>query len=205
MKLTSHDWKVLQIPLMVLAATAVFIGLLVGYTGHQADKARQALENQQGALNGARQRFQTSGAEKDMIVKYMPLYLELVRQGFIGEERRIEWIDDLRTINQQFKLFGISYSIGAQEVYKPPFSLNTGGFVLHRSVMKIEAPLLHEGDLMTIFNTLAAKERAPFMVRDCVITRVGGGGKNKFLPNLTSACEIDWLTVTEPARSGSKP
>lgn len=203
MKLTSHDWQVLQLPLIALVVVVVIVLLLVGYTGNQKDQAWQNLQAQQSQLNQARSRFETSGAEKDMIAHYMPQYLQLVHQGFIGEERRIEWIDDLRTINQQYKLFGISYTIGAQETHKPVFNLVPGPFTLHRSVMKVATPLLHEGDLMTVVNAMASRQRAPFLLRDCEITRIPGGSHNKFLPNLDARCEIDWLTVTEPERAGA--
>jgi hypothetical protein len=205
MKLTTHDWKILQLSLVVLGVVAITALLLLAYTGQQKDRAMQGMEVQKRQLDQARNRFQTSGAEKDTIAQYMPLYLNLVRQGFIGEERRIEWIDDLRTINQQYKLFGINYSIGAQEVYKPPFNVATGSFTLHRSVMKLETPLLHEGDLLSIINALASREHAPFMLRDCVISRTGAAIKTKFVPNLNASCEIDWLSVTEPPRAGGQP
>lgn len=205
MKLTSHDWKVLQLPLVVLGIVVLAVLLLLGYTGKQKDLAMQAMQAQQNQLQQAHNRFQTSGDEKNAIIKYMPPYLDLVRKGFIGEERRIEWIDDLRTINQQYKLFGITYSIGAQETYKPPFNVAMGSFVLHRSPMKIETPLLHEGDLLTIVNALTSQHRAPFTLRDCVMTRTGMVAKNKFAPNLNASCDIDWLTVTEPPRDGGHP
>lgn len=205
MKLTNHDWKILQLPLIALGVVAIVSLLLLTYTGQQQAQATQAMEAQQRQLDQARNRFQTSGAEKDMIAQYMPLYLDLVRRGVIGEERRIEWIDDLRTINQQYKLFGINYNIGAQENYKPPFSLATGAFTLHRSVMKLETPLLHEGDLLTIINALASRAHAPFMLRDCAISRNGTAIKTKFVPNLNASCELDWLSVTEPPRAGGQP
>ena len=204
MKLTQHDWKILQLPLVALGVVAILSLLLLTYTGQQQTQATQAMEAQQRQLDQARNRFQTSGAEKDMIAHYTPLYLNLVRRGFIGEERRIEWIDDLRTINQQYKLFGINYSIGAQETYKPPFNLATGSFTLHRSVMKLETPLLHEGDLLTIISALASREHAPFMLRDCVISRNGTAIRTKFVPNLNAGCELDWLSVTEPPRAGGQ-
>jgi len=205
MKLTSRDWKVLQAPLVGLGLVLFGILLLVIYTQTLKDQAWNDLQAQQAQLSQARSRLETSGAEKSMIAQYMPLYLNMVRRGFIGEERRIEWIDDLRTINRDYKLFGVNYSIGAQEPYKSPFKVVTGVFNLHRSVMKIESPLLHEGDLQTIVGAMASRERAPFLVRDCVLSRIPGGARNKFLPNLTAACELEWLTVTEPPRAGSKP
>lgn len=205
MKLTSHDWKVLQLPLIAFGFVLIVVLALISYTGNKKAEALIKLESQKSQLNQARQRFQTSGMEKEMIAKYMPMYLDLVRRGFIGEERRIEWIDDLRTINQQFKLFGIHYSIGTQEIYKPPFQVDTSIFSLHHSLMKIEIPLLHEGDVLTVLNYLDSRQSAPFMPRDCVISRLSSSTKNKFLPYLNASCELDWLTISEPSLTGAKP
>ena len=205
MKLTSHDWKILQLPLIAFGFVVIVVLALISYTGDKKDQALAKLESQKSQLNQARQRFQTSGAEKETIVKYMPLYFDLVRRGFIGEERRIEWIDNLRTINQQYKLFGIHYSIGTQEIYKPLFQVDIGPFTLHHSLMRIETPLLHEGDMLTIFKALENRQSSPFMPSDCEINRLPGTTKNKFVPNLGASCEIEWLTISEPARNGTKP
>lgn len=205
MKLNHREWKALQLPLAVFGLALLAALALISYTGHKKAQALAALESQNNQLHQARQRFETSGAEKGMITEYMPLYLDLVRKGFIGEERRIEWIDDLRTINQQYKLFGIHYSIGAQENLKLSFLPDANPFSLHHSLMKIETPLLHEGDLLTILNVSSTRNLAPFMPRDCVISRLSGSSRGKFVPNLNATCEIDWLTVSEPVRAGAKP
>jgi hypothetical protein len=205
MKLTNHDWKVLQPSLIALGVVLAVTSLLLLYTRQQKELAVDALQVQQSRLSQARNRFQTSGAEKETIVKYMPLYLGLVRRGFIGEERRIEWIDQLRNINQQYKLFGINYSIGAQEIYKAPLNLVLGAFVLHRSKMKIDTPLLHEGDLLIILNAMDKDDLAPFILQDCTLTKIATITRARFVPNLNASCEIDWLTVSEPARTGNPP
>lgn len=205
MKLTKHDWLMLRFPLVALGAVVVLVLLLAGYTGTLKDAAWQNLQIQQNQLDQARNRFQTSGSEKDMIVRYLPLYLGLIQQGFVGDERRIEWIDDLRIINQQYKLFGINYSIGAQEAKGAPINMAAGPFGLHRSVMKIEVPLLHEYDLLTIVDALATRRRAPFLLRDCTVSRLQEVSRHQFQPNLSASCEIEWLTITEPPRMGGIP
>ncbi len=205
MKLTARDWQVLRLPLIGLGVVVLLALLLTAHTGATKDAAWQALQAQQSQFDQARNRFQTSGSEKEMIARYLPLYLELVQQGFIGEERRIEWIDDLRTINQQYKLFGIHYSIGAQEARGPALSMVTGPFALHRSVMKIEMGLLHENDLLAITDALSSHRRAPFLLRDCIVSRSTEGNRSQFLPNLNASCEIEWLTIAEPPRAGGTP
>lgn len=205
MRLTSQDWRKLQLPLLTLGVALIVATLLYYATDTRLTKAQQLLQTQQNALNQARQRYQASGAEKDNIVKYMPMYQTLISQGFVGEEQRVRWIDDLRNTNMNYKFFGINYDIGAQQDYKPAFPLNVGSFILHRSVMKLNFAMLHEMDLLTLIQALSKNQSPRFMVRDCTITRVSGGGRNKFLPNLNAACELDWLTIREPGSVEKQP
>ncbi|MCX7626864.1 MAG: hypothetical protein N2Z69_00380 [Methylophilaceae bacterium] len=202
MTFNAHDLRKLQLPLITLGVVLILATLLYSTTETRKTRLEQLLKVQQSALLQAQQRYQSSGQERDNILKYLPAYEQLIRRGFVGEEQRVDWIDDLRNINLRYKLFGISYDIAAQEDYKPAFPLEIGNFGLHRSVMKISFPLLHENDLFTLLHELPKQNNPPFMVRDCIIERLPGGGRGKFLPNLNATCEIDWLTITEPPRHG---
>lgn len=203
MKLTPQDWQKLRYPIIGLGAALISMTLLVGFAEDQKNTIQQKLQHQENQLSQARQRYQTSGQEKEIIIKFLPLYQQLIKDGFIGEERRIEWVDTLRNINQQNKLFGINYSIGMQEEYKPKFALNAGSFILHRSIMKLELPMLHEGDLFTAIDALAAQQTTPFMLRDCEIKRQTENVQSKLVPNLVANCELDWLTMLEPKTAGN--
>lgn len=205
MKLTPQEWRILQIPLAVLVLAVVCMAALAYFAHQQKTTTEAALQTQEMQLNQARQRYQSSGQEKETIVQYLPVYRRLISEGFIGEERRIEWVDNLRTIHQENKLFGINYSIGVQEAYKPLFNLNPGPMTLHRSVMKLELAMLHEGDLLLLLDELRARKITPFILRQCEITKRPGASFDKFLPNLQAACELDWLTVREPAVLGAQP
>jgi hypothetical protein len=202
MKLTSQDWRKLQLPLITFGVALIIATLLYSTTDVRLLKVEKELQAQNILLNQARSRYQTSGAEKDSIVHYLPLYQKLIQQGFIGEEQRIDWIDDLRNVNMRYKFFGVSYDIGTMQDYKPAFPLDVGNFKLHRSTMKLTFAMLHEGDLLTLLKALPQEQNPPFMLRDCTISTVQGGGKGKFVPNLNSVCEIDWLSVTEPNVNG---
>ena len=205
MKLTPQEWRILQIPLAVLVLVVVCMAALV-YFAHQQKTATEAvLQAQEMQLNQARQRYQSSGQEKETIVRYLPVYRRLISEGFIGEERRIEWVDNLRTIHQENKLFGINYSIGVQEPYKPTFNLNPGPMALFHSVMKLELAMLHEGDLLLLLDELRARKITPFLVRRCEINKRAVTAFDKFAPNLQADCELDWLTVREPAILGAQP
>lgn len=201
MKLEKNDWQKLQTPLLILVAVTAAVVSLFATAQYFNTNQEQALQNQQNQLNAARQRYQSSGAEKAMITEYLPRYQALISKGFVGEERRIEWVEALREQHKNHKLFGIKYSISHQEKYTPVFAANLGGFTLSRSVMKLDLDMLHEGDLLQLTESLNTNNTAPFILRDCEIARLNPAGQisNQLIANLHAQCELDWLTLREPA------
>ncbi len=204
MSISRQDWRKLRNPILGLGAALVLIGLLISFADQYRQNNETALQAQQNLLNQARQKYQSSGLEKETITQYLPIYNNLLASGFIGEEQRIEWIENLRQIHAQNKLFSIDYSIGLQENYKPSFLLNLGNFKLNRSVMKLNLYMLHEGDLLALLDGLQ-EQTTPFIVRDCEITRPIGTVINtqNISANLKAACEIDWLTLRDPQLTGA--
>lgn len=198
MNFTKDDLRKLQFPIAFFIASIILGWLIYSTANTREHKATEALQKQTVELQLAREHYQSSGKEKENIEKYMPLYSVLIERGFIGEEQRIDWISDLRKINQENKLFGVNYDINAQEEYKPKFPTNTGKFTLRRSVMELKFAMLHENDLFTLFEALRLQKNPPFMVRDCIVSRTKAELRGIFEPNLNTVCEIDWLTITEP-------
>ncbi|HQN65110.1 MAG TPA: hypothetical protein PLR90_04695 [Methylophilus sp.] len=205
MTLTPHDWRRLRFPIIGLGLALVLIGILVSFADRYRIEHESAMQAQQNLLNQARQKYQSSGMERDAIVQYLPIYNQLLADGFIGEERRIEWIEILRQIHAQHKLFSIDYKISLQENYSPAFLGNLGNFTLHRSVMRLDLEMLHEGDLLTLLDELRAQP-TPFIVRDCEMKQISGMpiNPNNFKANLKATCEIDWLTLRDPQLSATK-
>jgi len=202
MKLNKQDLQKLQAPLLGLVAVTIAVLLLFGLAQNYNASQEEALQKQQTQLNAATRRYRLSGAEKEMITEYLPKYQNLINKGFVGEERRIEWVENLREQHANHKLFGIKYSISHQDKYTPLFAANLGGFVLNRSVMKLELDMLHEGDLLQLTESLSAKNTAPFILRDCEITRLTDASalSNQLVANLHAQCDLDWLTLREPSQ-----
>jgi hypothetical protein len=197
---SAKDAHKLQVPILLIGITLIVVIILIVLAHRYSTEQEKALQTQQGLLNSARQHFQSSGIEKDMITEYLPKYQMLIDKGFVGEERRIEWVDELRAQHKNHKLFGVKYSISQQEVYKPAFISNTGGFVLHRSIMTLDLDMLHEGDILQLIESLGAKNGAPFVLRDCEIRRLNANTElsRQLVANLHAQCELDWLTLHEP-------
>ncbi|MFL9710862.1 hypothetical protein [Methylobacillus sp. Pita1] len=197
MKLNRQDWQRLALPLTALLVALVFAVGIVAYAQAYRDEVGQRLQQQQSQLMQARSRLLSSDQERENIIRYLPVYQRLINEGFIGEEHRIEWVDALRNTHQSQRLFGIKYSIGAQAPYQPGFVGNTAPFTLYRSIMKLELPLLHEGDLLVLLDGLKRNQSTPFLVRDCTMERSGIAVTTMLAPVASVACEIDWLTLRE--------
>ncbi|NOS98481.1 MAG: hypothetical protein HOP25_08435 [Methylotenera sp.] len=201
MKLDKQDWRKLQPTLIVSVGVVIVVIVLSVLAQNYSKRQEQTMQTQKNLLNSAKQRYQSSGIEKETITEYLPRYQSLINKGFVGEERRLEWVDELRKQHQNYKLFSIKYSIGLQEPYKPNFATNVGGFVMNRSVMTLDLDMLHEEDILQLTEALSKSNDEVFMLRDCEITRLTAGGalSKQLTPNLHAKCELDWLTLREPA------
>lgn len=203
MKLTQQDWKRLQPPLLGMGIALVLVGLLAFYAEDYKSQQAAALLIKQAEFNQAQQKYRLSGQERETIVQYLPIYQDLISKGFVGEEQRIEWIEQLRQVHLQHKLFSIGYAIGEQEKISPAYLPNMSSFSLHRSTMKLDMDLLHEEDLLTLLNGLK-QQTAPFIIRECEINRPIGSkiNANLLTNNAKARCEIDWITLREPSKGG---
>ena len=193
--MTTEDLRALRKPLLVLLAVIATGGGLIYSTNLTLKSAERKLTQQESQLREARVQLQKAGQEKTIILQYLESYQFLQKAGFIGEEQRINWLDGLRLTNQQAQLFGVDYTISAQQPYPYAGELDPGQLKLYQSVMKVSVRLLHEGDLIRFLNTLAAQRSGFFTIDQCVLDRIGASDTSQYQPNLTANCLLSWITV----------
>ncbi len=201
--LARADWRKIKMALVTIVTVSIVLTLLILFAHNYSARQKNILQKQQGKLNLARQNCQFSGLESEGIAEYLPKYNALIQQGFVGEERRIDWIAALHAQHKAHKLFDIKYGIRPQENYQPSFAEKFSAIVLHRSVMTLDLDMLHEFDILLLTESLASKKIAPFMLHDCEIIRRDKAGElaNPMTANLHAKCELDWLTIDEPVAS----
>ncbi len=200
------DLRALRMPLVVLVAVLLVSGALVFYSKLLVDASNQLLNQQQNQLREARIRYQKSGDERELINHYLDDYLRLQKQGFIGTEQRINWLDGLRVANQQAELFGVEYQIGAQHPYTFTAEYNPDNLALQQSQMKLNFRLLHEDDLMRFFNILSTKNVGLFHLDQCKLERADSNATAiRFQPNLRAECNLTWITLNPADLVRNKP
>jgi len=199
-----RDLSALRGPLLLVALILALGAGAIVFSERFMERAEREAMQQKALLQEARLRYQRSGDEKETIVRYLGGYEQLQRDGVVGEERRINWIDGLRNANISSELFGVDYQIGVQQPY-PAGGATQGGIELRQSVMKIRLPLLHEGDLLHFLDTLKRQQVGLFLVDQCVLERINAtGGSPRYQPNLNAECTLTWLTVPEDSGKDKK-
>ena len=125
---------------------------------------------------------------------YQPQFLELRRKGLIGEERRLDWVEAIRQIQQRRRLLPLSYEIEPQQPYLLETQLSMGDYQLRGSRMALRMDLLHELDLFHFLTDL--RQVGTFTVQDCVIRRASNAGTAPLAPTLNAECTLNWVTLT---------
>ena len=199
--MTRDDLEVLRIPLIVLAITTVIAGAVVYSSSTILQSARHLLTQRESELRQARLRIQNAGEEKEMIGRYLAAFQQLSRAGLVGEEQRINWLDNIRVANEAAGVFGVEYEIGAQRPYVYASEFNAGQLLLQESLMQLKFRLLHEEDLPRFLTTLARRGGGFFTVDQCIVRRLKPMESERTLqyqPNLTAECDLRWITIKPP-------
>lgn len=203
MAINRKDFAPLQLPLIVLAAIIGLSAWVVTLTNGALESAQLQLTSAKSATDVARRRFQRTDEEKAMIQRYLPAYQQLVKESFIGTERRIDWIDALRAADRRTALLGVEYQIEAQKSYGAgQFADKSLGQRLRSSTMLINFGIVHEGDLIQFLDALAARNAGLFSVNACSIEPINIVDPAPRRANLRARCEIQWITIapaTEPS------
>ena len=202
-----EDLEALRIPLAALGGTLLVALVMIWYSGSVLDSADRTRKQRESQLREARSRIQNAGEEKQMIGQYLAGSQALAKAGFVGEEQRINWLDSLRLANEETRIFGVEYDIGAQKPYVYAAEYNPGQLVLQESVMHLKFNLLHEEDMPRFFDALGRRGAGFFTVEQCQMRRARQGDVDRSMsvqPNLVAECDLRWLTVKPQAGSERK-
>lgn len=181
--------------LLLLAATLAAAGAIAAvlHFNRQAEQTHQQALTQQ---NENRARLSRAHEDEREIGEKIARYRELIQQGRTQPERRLDWVETLRSIKTSRRLLGLDYEISPQRPLDEK-NVASGGYKFLVSPMKLEMPLLHENDLLGLLADLSAQVQAIVSVRSCRIERLLPDAALTNAANLKASCEIDWITLQE--------
>jgi len=179
-------WNLLFIVTTILIGAAMLyysrIVLLDAQKNHKQATTKRA--EVQGKLANAR------NEEQELLEKFSR-YEGIVKNGYIGSERRLDWIEQIRKIKNTRKLIDVVYELEPQTVLD---GTNASGFDFMVSNMRLQMQLLHEEDLLNFLADLRDGVRAYTSVKSCNVMRQTRTGSSV---QLAADCSIDWVTLRE--------
>ena len=165
MNVSRDDLKRLRVPLaLALLLSALGVACLAT-SGYYLDEAKSAREASRLARVGAQERMAKVSEEEREIRENLVHYEQMRRNGMVGEQNRIDWIESIARIKNDRKLFEIRYNIEAQRSLDYPGVVATGAADFVVSRMRLSMLLLHEGDLLNFLADLQAAGKGHVSVR----------------------------------------
>ena len=128
-------------------------------------------------------------------------YQALAQRGVIGDERRLDWVEQIRRIRETRKLFDLQYEIAPQQPLDA--GVPGGPYIFMASPMRLTMQLLHEEDLLGFLDDLSAQAPAYLRTRRCAVDRLPPPPvpPTGAAPQLRAECELDWITIRKAPTS----
>lgn len=178
----------------LLAGASLIAAVAVGWTFQQHQQAAMQHKQAQARQSETRARLARVNEDERDIREKIIRYQEILQRGLAEPERRLHWVETLKSIKESRRLLGLKYEIAPQQPLDPK-QVTSGGYDFLVSTMKLDLPLLHEGDLFGLLADLSAQVNVLLSVKRCQIERAGSGATAG--ANLQAACEIDWIKLQE--------
>jgi hypothetical protein len=203
MKLAAEDIKYLRPSLIVFVLCLLIGGASAGYTYWLGQRAQE--QNRQArALEGStKNKLAQASQEEQELREKITRYLELKQRGYIGKEKRLDWIELLSAIRRDRKLGDLSYELAAQQPTEKvlvPSGPERGGYIFMSSSLKVTSSLLHEEDLLRLLADIEQGISAYPSLRTCTMVRQESDERSlKLKYPLRTECTIELTTLMERA------
>ncbi len=180
------------IALGISIAVAALLVLISSFTLSRQQEKRLAANQQ---YETARLKLQEAENEKREVLNFQPKFIQLKANGIVGDERRLDWIDAIKQIQDERNFLPIHYEIFAQQNFLLDPSLPIANLELRGSKMGLNMKLLHEMDLFNFLNDLSKKSF--YVPLACTISRIGVTLENPQPTGLAADCSLLWITLKE--------
>lgn len=195
------DFPYIRKASIALAACLAISVALAGGSTYLLARQKNIQRQNQGLNNQANEKYTQAENQKREVRDFQPKYVQLVARGFVGEEKRLDWIESIKKIQETRKLLPIEYEIFPQQPFQVDASLQTGELELRGSRMQLSIQLLHEMDLLHFLQDL--KTMQTYALNDCTIKLPVAPQNEALSARLTAECSLYWITLGQHNANGT--
>ena len=205
MTLDAKDLKRLQWAIAFLVIMSLVGGGAVWTTEQMKKSSNKALLDATAARKDIQAKLAQARDEQQELTEKLNRFQALKARGYIGPERRLDWIDAIARIKAARRIFKLDYEFAPQRPVDAsilPGGAAAGGFEIMSSQMRLHMQLLHEGELLAFLSDLTTELRssveALVLVRSCTTERLAPGSTDRgSKAQLKADCTLEWITLKE--------
>jgi len=172
--------------LLVLAGAGGVMAIASSYYLHDVEHDNRLAVGQ---LRETEEKLTHVRDERQEILRKLALYRDIAARGYVGEESRRDWVEQIRKIRVKRKFLDIRYELSMPQ--SQPIAGKVGSELI-ASNMKLHMQLLHEGDLLNFLDDLRLSVPAYLRIRSCNVERLSS--IDNYPAQLKAECSIDWMT-----------
>lgn len=128
-------------------------------------------------------------------------YLKWVKEGVVGEQNPIKWIELMQEIQKSRGLFetGMSWAGGdtVVESSASPLTSDSSVNIVFTDLM-IEMPMLHDLDVLMFLSDMKRQSTSFFIPVECSFDRLENRFELVKRKNMMANCTINWVSVNDP-------
>jgi hypothetical protein len=193
------DWSYLRIPLIVWLLSLSLSFLAYWLVENHYSKIYSSYLSQEQAHIAIKRKFDEARRNRALYQQYLAQYKQLQENGIIGEEQRLSWIEELQNINKKYRFVGLHYEISPQRTVNLPKVNLSDNVKINVSSMKIQAGLLHEGDVVSFWQELRSNAKGLFGLEECSIESKFRRGQaitySPYSRYVQLNCHVNWYSI----------
>lgn len=149
--------------------------------------------------------------EEETIIRYIDRYVQIDADGIVSEQDRLQFLERMTSIRETLQLYPMSLTMEEQIShiipYPPEDPLPGEPVAMNQTSINLEFSLLHEGDLIRMFDRLLSLPGL-FQPTTCIVEIESGAtqGLTQLRENFSSRCQINWYSfdLTPPAATSQE-
>ncbi|MRV72742.1 hypothetical protein GJ700_13590 [Duganella sp. FT92W] len=192
-----RDFRHLRLAVLAFAVTGACATAAVVSTRALWHDARDRQVQAEHERDLAHRQFAQVEQEKRDIALFQPIYRQLLARRLVGTENRLDWIDALRQMQDQYRLPPIAYDIAPRQPVVVSPAMELGRYSLYTTRMRLQMDLLHEGDLFALLSGLRTHGHST--VQECTLKRPASAPNTPLAPTVTASCTLNWVTLADAA------
>ena len=192
------DWAYVSRGTLVPGVTTLLAVLLLLASGWFLERQELAFEKFSSNQGEVFDDYEQLLTRKRIVDRYLRRYEQFHAMGFVGRERRLDWVETLKAAAGDLKLPHATYAIEPQLDVIVPVQAGPGGTAIeiHVSRVELDVGLLHEVDLLRFFDRLQAEAPGLVSVQACTLARqLEPSAMTAVDANLQASCSVEIFSV----------